>query len=136
VARKIATTCLILIVLVSVCGFATGAPEPGKEKAAAAVGTTKPQYGGTFTMMGAAQEPASPDIKDANQPALDWLEPIQERPIHGDAEKYGPRGNSEYAFQLVAYIPAKYQKGHLISKWEITREKMVWEVRPGVIGRP
>ncbi len=131
-AKRIACACVILAMLTSAWAFATGAPEPGKEKAAAAGGTNKPQYGGTFTMMGAAQEPASPDIKDANQPALDWLEPIQERPIHGDTEKYGPRGSGEYAFQLVAYIPAKYQKGHLISKWEITREKMVWEVRPGV----
>jgi peptide/nickel transport system substrate-binding protein len=133
-ARKIACTCLVLAMLIAVCASATGKPETGKEGAAAAAGPGgKPHYGGTFTMFGNVAEPPSPAIKDGNHPALEWLEPIQERPIHGDFEKYGPRGNGEYAFQLVAYIPPKYQKGHLISKWEITREKMVWTVRPGVV---
>jgi peptide/nickel transport system substrate-binding protein len=48
-------------------------------------------------------------------------------------EKYGPRGNGEYAFQLVAYIPPKYQKGHLISDWTVTAKQMVWTVRKGIM---
>jgi peptide/nickel transport system substrate-binding protein len=131
--KKIIFIFIVLILLIPVFAFAGGKKEAAKEEPAAAAKVVGPQYGGTFTMHAGASEPPSPDIKDGHHAALFWLEPIQERPIHGDMEKYGPRGNGEYAFQLVAYIPAKYMKGHLISKWEITREKMVWTVRDGVM---
>jgi len=94
--------------------------------------TGTPQYGGTFTTSGGVNDPPSPSIKDAQHPALEWLEAIQERVVHGAVEKYGPRGNGEYAFKLVAYIPAKYQEGQLIADWQITPQKLTWTVRPGV----
>ncbi len=122
-------TLIVLIIVVPVCVFSGGK----REAATAGAEEGKPQYGGTFTMYGHANEPPSPSISDAIHASLEWLEPIQERIIHGDVEKYGPRGNGEYAFQLVAYIPPKYQKGQLISNWEVTREKMVWTVRKGIM---
>ena len=119
---------LALIVPFSVFSGGTQATDSGET-----METTGPQYGGTFTMLGGANDPPSPSISDAQHYALQWLEPMQERIIHGDTEKFGPRGNGEYAFQLVAYIPPKYQKGHLISDFEVTRERLVWTVRDGIM---
>jgi peptide/nickel transport system substrate-binding protein len=129
--RRIVATIAVLVLLVPVAAFSRATPET-----ATATGTTAsgvPQYGGTFTLSGGTQDPPSPAIKDAQQPALDWLEPIQERAVHGAVEKYGPRGNNEYAFKLVAYIPMKYQEGHLISDWQITTSRLTWTVKPGVV---
>ncbi len=129
--KRIIFVFIVLSLLIPVCAFAGGKKEAPEEAAAAADG--KPQYGGTFTMYGHQNEPPSPSISDAIHASLQWLEPMQERIIHGEVEKYGPRGNDEYAFSLVAYIPPKYQKGQLISDWEVTSEKMVWTVRKGIM---
>lgn len=130
-SRKSVFVLVTMLLLTPALVFATGSSE---ETAAGATGDG-PQYGGTFTYFGYPQdnEPGSPSINDANHGSLVWLEPIQERPIHGAVEQFGPRGNGEYAFQLVAYIPPAYQTGHLISDWEVTLERMVWTVRDGVV---
>jgi peptide/nickel transport system substrate-binding protein len=129
--RKIAAIVAVLVLLLPVAAFSRATPETATATGAAGDGV--PQYGGTFTTSGGLVDPPSPAIKDAQHPALEWLEAIQERVIHGAVEKYGPRGNNEYAFKLVAYIPAKYQEGHLISDWQLTREKLTWTVKPGIV---
>jgi peptide/nickel transport system substrate-binding protein len=121
----------IVLLLIPVSGFATGSQQ-STGSAPAMAATTGPQYGGTFTTSGGVVDPPSPDIQDAQHAALEWAEIIQERPIHGAFEKYGPRGNGEYAFKLVAYIPMKYQAGHLISDWDLTTERLIWTIRDGV----
>ncbi len=107
-----------------------GQQEEEEEPAAGA-----PQYGGTLTVMiGAGKgDPASPDIADGSfwSPSQ-FLNPIQERPVIGDFEKYGPRGTGEYAFQVGAYQPEVYMKGHLLESWEISPDKTIWNIRPGV----
>ncbi|MBA7701492.1 Heme-binding protein A [subsurface metagenome] len=65
-----------------------------------------------------------------------FSEPIQERPLIGDFEKYGPRGTGEFAFQLMGYVPAKFLTGQLLESWEVTPEKLVWHVRPGIMWQP
>lgn len=130
--KRVVCILVVLLLIAPFSAFATGSQEGGGGSAMA--DSDGPQYGGTFTYFGypQANDPGSPSISDANHGSLVWLEPIQERPIQGDVEQYGPRGSGEYAFQLVAYIPPAYQKGHLISDWEINREQMVWTVRDGV----
>jgi peptide/nickel transport system substrate-binding protein len=129
-AKRIAILIAVLMMLLPVSAFSRGAPEKAAPEAMAAAGV--PQYGGTFTTSAGVNDPPSPSIWDAQHPALEWLEAIQERFIHGKVEESGPRGSGEYEFKLVAYIPTKYQTGHLISDWEITRERLIWTVRPGV----
>ena len=57
---------------------------------------------------------------------------MQERPIIGDFEKYGLRGAREFAFQLRTFIPEKFMKGNLLESWEVTPEKIIWRIRPGI----
>ncbi|GAI12947.1 unnamed protein product, partial [marine sediment metagenome] len=91
-----------------------------------------PQYGGTLTIFkGTISSPGNIDIAKVGY-GQTWLEGVQERPVIGDFETYGPRGTGEYAFQVFEYCPDKYIKGCLVESWEISPEKIIWHVRPGV----
>jgi peptide/nickel transport system substrate-binding protein len=125
---------IVLVVAFTLIGgfaFASGKKEI---KPGAAV-TGEPQYGGTLTIahsyITTAGDPPNPDIAAGHHSPTRWLKPIQENPIIGDIEKYGPRGTGEYPFNTV-FIPMRYIKGHLIESWEITPERTVWKVRPGI----
>jgi len=61
---------------------------------------------------------------------------MQEKAISGDIVKYGPRGTGEYMFQAMAYQPEKYWRGELLESWEISADKIVWHVRPGIYWAP
>jgi peptide/nickel transport system substrate-binding protein len=110
----------------------------GGGETTASTGDGKPQYGGTITydIGGNGNEPPSPDIGDAQFDSLRWREHVLEHPLMGDFETFGPRGNNEYPFQEFAYVPAKYLKGHLLESFEVTHEKLVWNVRPGIFWAP
>jgi peptide/nickel transport system substrate-binding protein len=109
-----------------------------EESKPAAMGTDSgaPQYGGTLTFVLRHVEPPSPAISDANFGALYWLEMMQEHPVAGDFETYGPRGSDVYAFQNFGYQPAQYLTGRLLEDWDISYEKLVWHVRPGIYWAP
>lgn len=108
--------------------FAAGDTEEGP-----AMSTEGPQYGGTLTIYGSAQneDPSSPDIADGNWPPR-YLMYIEEHLLEGDFVQYGPRGTGEYPFTAIAYIPSKFLKGNMIESWDITPEKTTWHVREGV----
>lgn len=131
-SRKFGIVLVVLLLLVPMSMYATGTQEAdgGEEETVEATG--EPQYGGTFTYGAGVNDPPSPDIQDAQHAALEWAEVMQERPFHGAFEEFGPRGNGEYDFKLVAYIPNKYLTGHLVSDWDVTREGMTWTIRDGV----
>ena len=106
-----------------------------KEEVKASTAEGEPQYGGTLTaMLGAASsDPGSPDIADGMFWAPSrWLSPVQERPVRGDFEKYGPRGTNEYSFDASAFQPDAYKTGHLLESWEVGPKQVVWNVRKGV----
>jgi len=108
--------------------------EEEEEEVAPAVG--EPQYGGTLTVFNprcATTDPSSPDLMAGFWDPYEWVAPIQEQPLGGDFEKYGPRGTGESSFQLVAYIPDQFIRGELLESWEVSREKLVWHVRPGIM---
>jgi peptide/nickel transport system substrate-binding protein len=130
-AKRITVILVVLMLLTSFSAFATSTQEPATPSGGGMMEATGPQYGGTLTLS-TQNDPPSPDIQDAQHAALEWAELIQERPIHGAVEELGPRGSGAYEFKLVAYIPAAYQAGHLISDWEVTTEQMVWTIREGV----
>ncbi|MBA7643882.1 hypothetical protein ES703_51616 [subsurface metagenome] len=98
----------------------------------------EPQYGGTisYCFSHSVADPPAPDIQLGPARFNWWIGHVQEQPICGNFEKYGPRGTGEYAFQTAAYIPSKYQEGLLIESWEVTPEKIVWQVRPGIYWSP
>jgi peptide/nickel transport system substrate-binding protein len=133
--REILVVFVAVLVLFSSPLFATGAKEAGGEEGSMAA-EGEPQYGGTLTtffVQAGHGEPGSPDIADGLTNPVYWLGHCQEKPLVGDFEKYGPRGNGEYTFQLIGYIPEKYLKGNLIESWEVSPEKVVWHVRPGIM---
>ncbi len=118
--------CLAVLVFSVSFAFAEGRTEEAAE-------TTGPQYGGTLTVFGSGQneDPASPDIMDGFWPPR-MLMFIEEHLLEGNFVKYGPRGTDQYPFESIAYIPSDYLEGLLVEDWEITPQKTVWYVRPGV----
>ena len=107
--------------------------EEEEEEEEPAVG--EPQYGGTLTAFfwqAGDGEPGSPDIADGLTNPVFWNAHIYERPLIGDFEKYGPRGTGEYDFGLWGGLPDFVLTGCLLESWEVTPEKAVWHVRPGI----
>jgi len=98
-------------------------------------------YGGTFTIFNSATEfqmlePPNPDLKFSNYTSLWWLHFMQETPVVGDLETYGPRGTGEYAFETYWFQPAEYMTGCLVESWEVSPEELVFHVRPGIYWAP
>jgi len=72
----------------------------------------------------------APDAGDAGAVRAD--NPVIERLLGGDLSK-GPRGTGEYSFLGVApAIPEQYLTGILAESWEISSDKLVFHIRPGV----
>jgi peptide/nickel transport system substrate-binding protein len=130
--KRIVIFLMLAMLLVTGFAFAGGKKEAAETPTTAAPG--EPQYGGTMTVWRKTQvdDPDTPDIAEGRSNFLFWLNPMQEMPLIGDIEKYGPRGNGEFAFQLNSYIPTKYQRGHLLESYELDYEKAIWHVRPGI----
>jgi len=49
-----------------------------------------------------------------------WGNPYMEKLLVGDIEKYGPRGNNSFGFNLWENVPEQYWGGLLATSWEIT----------------
>ena len=118
--------------MIPVCAFAAGTSDTTTETATVDEAKS-PQYGGTFTYYGFANnDPPSPDIADGQYFATRWIAPIAEKILVGGIETYGPMGTDEYGFRAVSYIPDAYLEGKLIESWEITPDKVYWHVRQGI----
>jgi len=124
----------LMLVFVAAFTFSGGAKEPASPVAAAASG--EPQYGGRITAWWHGNafraDAPSPDIMDGYNSQLWWLQPIQEMPVMGDMEKYGPNGTGAYDFTMRNYTPRQFLRGCLLEDWETTPEKLIWYVRPGI----
>ena len=120
----------VILLLVAALAYGSGAQETEEE--AAVVG---PQYGGALTVYtGGHQHTDAPalGIMDANYFSLLWLDWIQEVPVAGDTEKYGPRGSGESKFHTYGHISNDYLSGLLLESWELSLDKAVFHVRPGI----
>jgi peptide/nickel transport system substrate-binding protein len=53
----------------------------------------------------------------------------------GDIDKYGPRGNNQFAFQATTYIPDQYMGGMLATSWEFSTSplSLTYKLRQGVM---
>lgn len=134
--RPSLTVALALTALLLLSGlplFASGEAETTTEAAAA---TGKPQYGGTISPFShpslQKQDPSSPDIEAGVYAALMWLDFIQESPLVGNLEEYGPRGSGDYGFETFFYIPHEYLTGGICESWELTLDRITYTVRKGV----
>ncbi len=129
---------VLLVLTLAVTAVWAGGKKPGAV-AEKKVVSGAPQYGGTFTAFvrdSMNTDPPGPDMADAHRGSFQWLDLLLQKPVVGDMEKYGPAGTNQYSFQLLGAIPDKYQKGLLLESWEISFEKLVWHVRPGIHWAP
>jgi hypothetical protein len=85
-----------------------------------------PIYGGTFYMLNSQNGWCNSDPTGwDHQMAINlgagsvWGNPYMEKLLVGDIEKYGPRGNKTFAFDLWEQIPEQYYGGLLAESWEI-----------------
>ncbi len=105
--------------------------EEEEEEKEPAVGV--PQYGGTLTgKVFHLDEAGTPDPHKYWWPACTFTQFVLQRFLTGDGEKYGPRGTDEYPFTTWHSLPFKYTKGLLAESWEVTPDKIVFHIRPGV----
>ena len=126
---------VLMLALATTMAFAAGEDEASAPAAMAADG--EPTYGGTFTIAPrAGNKPGSPDPADQNGGRTWYTSLIQETPMIGDFEKYGPRGSNDWDFKLIGAIPEKYWKGLLITDWEVTPTEITWTVREGINWAP
>jgi len=102
--------------------------------------SNEPQYGGSLNVMTfwGNVEPPGFDVSLApavykvtawNGPFLDWL-------MVGDVDKYGPRGNNQFAFQTAQYVPSTYLGGGgVATSWEITGNPVTitFHIRKGIM---
>jgi peptide/nickel transport system substrate-binding protein len=121
-----------VVMLMLVAALAYGSAKSEEATGAAVEG---PQYGGTLTLLSNASgaEPTNPDVMAGQWSSCQWLTPIQERPVIGDFEKYGPRGSGVFDFLVNSGQPEKYLKGNYLESWEVSPEKVIMRVRPGIM---
>lgn len=120
----------ISLLLVAFFAYGSGTQATGDE--ATAVG---PQYGGTMTVYtGGHQNTDAPalGIMDANYFSLLWLDWIQQVPVVGDTETFGPRGSGASKFHTYGHISNDYLTGLILESWEINLDKAIFRVRPGI----
>ncbi|GAI02630.1 unnamed protein product, partial [marine sediment metagenome] len=51
----------------------------------------------------------------------------------GDLDKYGARGTGEYLFPETGGTPLRYYKGSLAESWDVTADRIIFHIRPGVL---
>jgi len=110
---------------------------PGEEEEEEVVtpAAGEPVYGGTLTMplpRVSQTDPPSPDLMDGGRNQIDYLQLILENPLIGDFVNRGPRGTNEFPFLMHPITPEEFRTGGLLESWELTEEKAVWHVRPGI----
>jgi len=133
--KKIIALIPVLLLLVAFA-FAS----PGKGETTTAEETGVPQYGGTLTMLMHRSHFTAPNytVWDPSKSIWltnTWASPFAERLLIGDIDKYGPRGNKEFAFTDIEFIPLQYLKGELCESYEVTANPMgvIFYIRKGVM---
>ena len=105
--------------------------EEEEEEEEPAVGV--PQRGGTFTyIIFHYNTTGNPDPANWTWPGVPFGTPVLERFRKADIERYGVRGTGEFSFPYDKMAPLKYFRGALAEGWEVTPDKIVFHIRPGV----
>ncbi len=83
--------------------------------------TGVPIYGGKITELNdvAAQDPSSwdPHLTQAGNVTSIYINPYLDWYFYGDIDKYGPRGNNQFSFQLTTTLPDQYLTGGIAQSW-------------------
>ena len=100
-----------------------------------------PQTGGTLTVLNNyyTEDPAGfdPQLNQRPWTGSIWVTPFTDWLAVGDIEKYGPRGNNAYAFQIPEDIPEQYLTGQVLTGWSVnltgTPMTITFNVRHGIM---
>ena len=101
--------------------------------------TSVPKYGGDMTVITIQSfaDPPSWDVHLSSRGSSTsvWDNPYLEWYCMGDIDKYGPRGNNQFAFQATTYIPDQYMGGMLATSWEFSTSplSLTYKLRQGVM---
>ena len=98
--------------------------------------TDEPQYGGTLTIFPYQGQnnmgqnfAALQGGNAATQAIMPWIAML----LTGDIDKYGPRGNNTFSFQLNQFVANDYMKGDVAETWELTATQLIYHIRHGVM---
>ncbi|MBA7618820.1 hypothetical protein ES703_26152 [subsurface metagenome] len=95
----------------------------------------EPQRGGKLTVLTYPVWGGSAGIPDPayeGWPSAYFSHPVLERFRKADIEGFGVRGTGEYTFMYDKQSPLKYFRGALAESWEVTADKIIFHIRPGV----
>lgn len=125
---RLAMLLVTIFLISSVSIFAEGKAEVSET----ATGTGEPQYGGTLTIARGFGEAPTADMAQSMWPTVYYTNPVIDFLIIGDFEKYDARGTNEFPFWVLYTTPEEYCRGLLAESWEVTADKIVFHIRPGV----
>ncbi len=93
----------------------------------------EPQYGGKLTyIIYPFEHEGNPDPANWEWPGKPLSSLVLEHFRKGDLEKYGVRGTGEYDFRVDKQAAFEYFRGGLAESWEVTADKIIFHIRPGV----
>jgi len=93
----------------------------------------EPKYGGKLSFYFWGQEVPSADVNKNNWVTRMYISPVLNRLVEVDFVKFGPRGSSEFTQFTTDKVPEKYSRGALAKSWEVNPEKIVFNIRKGVM---
>ena len=107
---------------------AWGAPA-GEEGAAA----EDSMYGGTAALYFWGQDVPSADTNLNQWVTRMYISPVMQRLVEADFVQYGPRGTGEFTNFTSDNIAPQYSRGALAESWEVTADRMVFNIRSGIM---
>lgn len=128
--------CVLLLAMILAAGVAFAAGQ--QDKTAGMPTTEGPVYGGKITWLAnwiqIEAETVGIHFDMANRNAIRAFHGAYSEPLaRGNIEKWGPRGNGEWAFKATNTVPDKYLDGGLAESFELLPDKQVFYLRKGVM---
>ncbi len=119
----------LLAAALALIGFPAWGAGEGEDAAAA---TEDSMYGGAAALYFWGQDVPTADLGLNQWVTRMYISPVLERLVEADFVRYGPRGTGEFTGFTSDDVPEQYSRGALAESWEITADRMVFRIRPGV----
>ena len=123
---------VMLTLALAVVGLPVYAAGEAESSEAAAGADAGPQYGGTLTLGYADTDPPTADTVEGRWPTTKFTSFVLDYLLTADLDKFGPRGSGEHDFTSPLSVPEEFTRAGVIEDWEITSNKLIFRLRPGV----
>ena len=90
-------------------------------------------YGGTAALYFWGQDVPSADTNLNQWVTRMYISPVMQRLVEADFVQYGPRGTGEFTNFTSDNISPQYSRGALAESWEVTADRMVFQIRDGIM---